>query len=268
MQSQLQVVLLPDGRGKDTCVDNLLGMYRGYNILLSGGEPTIDPLFFDKVNEYASLGWGVSSITNMVMLADESFFAQAMDSSLHEGGTLKFACSFQHPKNHPKEVNDLKFKALHNFEVNKVTPSCIMFSIESLDELDYIKEFYDRTRGFYPMVRIRTMFRNWQAKGIEKTLFLSDLYKAFVEKFQQYCPTQSLSFEHSNMYCLYMKMEGCEVSLSSGPSVDDIDYHQCSRPVYMLARDQRCYPVPIAQIVNEGISLGWKDGFKLSQGGT
>jgi hypothetical protein len=31
----------------------------------------------------------------------------------------------------------------------------------------------------------------------------------------------------------------------------------------MLANDLRCYPVPLAQIVNEGVSLGWKDGYKI-----
>ena len=53
------------------------------------------------------------------------------------------------------------------------------------------------------------------------------------------------------------------VSLSSAPTVENLDYHLCTRPVLMLARDARCYPVPIAQIINEGISLGWKDGFEL-----
>jgi len=246
------------------CVDNLLGMYRGYNIMLSGGEPTIDPFFFDKLYAYTNLGWSTSCITNMVALSDKEFFDRAINSPLRQGDVVNFACSMQHPKNHPQKIHELKFKALQNFEENKVKPACIMFSIESLDELDYIKEFYDRTKGLYPMIRIRTMFRNWNAKGIERTLFLSDLYKAFIAKFEQYCPTQSLQHEHSNLYTVYMKMEGCAVSLSSSPSVEDIDYHQCSRPVYMLAMDRRCYPVAIAQIVNEGLSRGWKDGFKLS----
>jgi len=246
-------------------VDNLLGMYRGWNIMLSGGEPTIDPRFLEKVNQYHSLGWSVSCITNLVKLADKDFFDQVMDSPLREGNSLNFACSIQHPKNHSQEVLAAKFDALHNFEMAGVKPSCVMFSIQSLDELDYIKDFYDRTKGLYPMIRIRTMFRNWAAKGIQHEIFLSDLYKAFVEKFEEYAPTQSLEHEHSNMYCLYMKMRGGNVSLSAAPSVEDVDYHQCSRPVYMLAMDRRCYPVPLAQIINEGIAAGWKDGFKLAE---
>ena len=247
-------------------VDQILGLYRGkYAIMMSGGEPTIDPEFLNKVKKYSAMGWPVSAITNMVKLADEKFFAACLESPLRIGDTMNFACSVQHPKNHSLEASAAKFQALHNFEVNGIKPACVMFSIESLEELDYIKEFYDRTKGFYPMIRIRTMFRNWQAKGIKRELFLSDLYKAFIKKFECYLPTQDLTHEHSNLYCLYMKMEGCTVSLSSAPSVEDVDYHQCSRPVYMLARDRRCYPVPLAQIINEGISLGWKDGFRLQE---
>lgn len=247
-------------------VDQILGMYRGFTIMLSGGEPTIDPEFFLKLNQYKSLGWNTSAITNMVALADDRFIDTAMESPLRVGDTLNFACSFQHPKNHPAEITEAKFKALHNMEVRGVKPACLMFSVQSLDELDWIEEFYSRTRGHYPMIRIRGMFRNWAAKGIEKEFYLSDLYKAVCQKFGKYMPTQSTKYEHSNMYCLYLGLDdGTQLSLSCAPSVEDVDYHQCSRPVYMLARDLRCYPVPLAQIVNEGIDNGWKDGFKLGK---
>lgn len=247
-------------------VDQILALYRNYTIMLSGGEPTIDPEFFGKLAAYANMGWNVSSITNMVKLADTEFFKRAMGSPLLVGSTMNFACSFQHPSTYPEGVLATKLQALHNFEIAGVKPACVMFSIESLDELDFIKEFYGRTRGFYPMIRIRTMFRNWKAKGIKKELFLSDLYKAFLEKFQEFSPIQSETYERSNLYCLYMKMEGCEVSLSCSPSVDDIDYNQCARPVFMLARDLRCHPVPVAQIINEGIANNWLDGFQLKGG--
>ena len=247
-------------------VDQLLGQYRDYNIMLSGGEPTLDPEFFSKVERYRQLGWNVSSITNMTMLSDDKFIDQAMNSSLRVGDMLNFACSFQHPKNYSNDVLNLKLKALHNMEVRGVKPSCIMFSVQTLDELDFIEEFYSRTHGAYPMLRIRGMFRNWKAKDIEQRFFLSDLYKEVCRKFERYVPTQSLQSEHSNLYCLYMQMEGGQLSLSVSPDVNNIDYHQCSRPVFMLAMDGKCYPVPIAQIMNEGLAAGWKDGFKLEGG--
>ena len=247
-------------------VDQILGQYRSFNIMMSGGEPTIDPHFFDKVEHYRSLGWSTSAITNMIALSIDGFVDKAMQSPLLVGNTLNFACSFQHPKNHPKEVTDLKFKALHNLEVRGVQPACIMFSVQSLGELDFIEEFYSRTKGHYPMIRIRGMFRNWNAKGLTKEFWLSDLYKAVLKKFERYMPMQSVKHEHSNLYCIYLQLEdGTQLSLSCAPDVGNVDYHQCSRPVYMLARDLRCYPVPLAQIVNEGIGLGWKDGFRLAK---
>jgi len=247
-------------------VNQILGMYRGFNIMLSGGEPTIDPEFFLKVAQYTTLGWGVSAITNMIQLADERFLEEAMASPLKVGNTLNFACSFQHPKNHSSEITSAKFQALHNMEVRGVQPACLMFSIQSLDELNWIEEFYSRTKGHYPMIRIRGMFRNWAANGLKKDFYLSDLYKAVCEKFGKYSPVQSVKSEHSNLYCLYLSLDdGTQISLSCAPDVNDLDYHQCSRPVYMLARDLRCYPVPIAQIINEGIDKGWKDGFSLEK---
>jgi hypothetical protein len=59
--------------------------------------------------------------------------------------------------------------------------------------------------------------------------------------------------------------DGMNMSLSSSPTVENLDYNICSRPVHMLARDGRCYSVPIAQIVNEGFDKGWYSGFRLTE---
>jgi len=110
------------------------------------------------------------------------------------------------------------------------------------------------------------MFKNWANKGYEDNLFCSDLHKAFMWKFKDLNPVQCRMIEHSNAYCLYMIMDGGHhVSLSSSPTVENIDINLCSRPTFMLALDNRCYPVPITQIINEGISLGWKDGFRIKE---
>ena len=164
----------------------------------------------------------------------------------------------------PFAAKQKKVKALENIEKWKLKAFCVMFSIQSLDELDYIRKFYDQTKHCYTMLRIRTMFKNWANKDDKTNLFSSDLYKAFFEKFSDLMPIESRDIESSNIYCQYLKMDnGMNVSLSSAPTVENLDYHLCTRPVYLLARDARCYPVPIAQIINEGISLGWKDGFEL-----
>ena len=260
----------PMGEGKErpfSYFDSVLGMYRGFNLLMSGGEPTLRPDFFEFTEEGTSLGWRMSAITNMRTMADKDFFAKVLDSSLTEGNTVKMAMSMQHPKNYSKEVLKDKVSAIENLEDAGKQALCAMFSIQTLDELDYIRTWYDATSAFYPMLRIRTMFGNWKDKGNSKKLWLSDLHKAFLYKFADLNPHISERVEKSNMYCLYLEMDGgMQVSLSSAPTVENIDYHQCSRPVYMLANDGKCYPVPICQIVEEGIGHGWKDGFKLEGG--
>jgi hypothetical protein len=210
----------------------------------------------------------MSAITNMLTMANPDFYQKALDSPLNCGDTMAFAMSMQHPSNYSDEIFRTKFKALEALELSGKKAMCAMFSIQSLDELDFIRKFYDGTKHFYHMLRIRTMFGNWMDKGDENKIFLSDLHKAFLVKFADLHPRISLKTEKSNMYCLYLELDGgLEVSLSSAPTVENLDYHQCSRPVYMLGMDGKCYPVPINQIVAEGVALGWKDGYRLAGGG-
>lgn len=241
--------------------DAVLGMYRGFNLLMSGGEPTLRPDFFEFAREGASLGWNMAAITNMRTMADDSFFQQVLDSPLTQGDMVKFAMSMQHPKNYGDDVLKDKIKAIENLERHKKQAMCAMFSIQTLSELEWIRTWYDATKAFYPMLRIRTMFGNWRNKGAEK-IWLSDLHKSFLKVFGDLNPIISEKIEKSNMYCIYLQMDGgMNVSLSSSPTVENIDYHQCSRPVFMLSEDGKCYPVPICQIVSEGIEKGYKDGF-------
>ena len=110
------------------------------------------------------------------------------------------------------------------------------------------------------------MFNNWRNEG-EQQLFQSDLYEAFMDEFgEQYSPVQCSDIEQSTSYGMYLQTcEGRHVSLMSAPTVKNIDYHLASRPVLMLGKDLRCYPVPICQIINEGIGKGWKDGYRLDK---
>jgi MoaA/NifB/PqqE/SkfB family radical SAM enzyme len=243
--------------------------YNGYNLLLSGGEPTIRPDYFSFVKELHDYGWNPASITNMVKLADEEFYQKIQTPEFVTGEYIRFAMSFQHPKNYSKEIFKQKLKTLENMETHNQKAMCVMFSITSLDEIKWIREFYMHSRNRYKMLRIRTMFGSWENKGDEsQKIFLSELHKAFLEEFGDLNPIQSTETEQSNLYCLYLKMDdGMEVSLSSAPTVENVDSHMCGRPVFMLAEDDRCYPVPIALIVNEGLDHGWSNGFKLKDGG-
>jgi organic radical activating enzyme len=241
--------------------------YKGFSLMFSGGEPTERPDYHDFVEQAYKRGWMPSTITNMINLADKDFFDKTLNEAwVDEQRNYRFAMSFQHPKNYGKKIAKLKEQALENISREQLKASCVMFSIQDLSELDFIKDFYDRTRHLYSMLRIRTMFHNWQNKS-EKTLFLSELHEAFLHKFSEYTPVQSSEVEQSTGYGIYMKTKECrDISLMSAPTVENVDYHLCSRPVYMLnGFDLRCYPVPICQISMEGISKGWKDGFKIKE---
>jgi len=241
---------------------------RGFALMLSGGEPTLRPDYLEFVKEAYRCGWNPSTITNMISLADDGFFNQTINPAwLGRDGNYKFAMSFQHPDNYSAAILELKMKALENLrKLQGARAACVMFSIQNLGELDFIKEFYDDHRHLFSMLRIRTMFHAWGNKG-EKQLYLSDLHAAFLEKFSDYTPIQCDRIERSNIYGMYLQThEMRDISLMSAPTVHGIDYHQCSRPVLMFAPDLRCYPVPIAQCIYEGMAAGWKDGYKIREG--
>ena len=246
--------------------DMLLKMHKGTtHLLLSGGEPTIRHDYFDFVWRLDAYGWQPGTITNMIKLGDKEFFDKTMNRLFVDNGIYRFAMSMQHPKNYSQEIFDQKNKALENIHNAGLKAMCVMFSIESLDELDWIRDFYDTNKHLFTMLRVRTLFNNW-ANKCDTRLFLSELHKAFMQKFADLSPVTSRRIEHSNSYCLYLEMsDGVNVSLSSAPTVENVDVHLCSRPVHMLAMDGKCHPVPLAQIVNEGISLGYKDGYKLEE---
>lgn len=237
-----------------------------FTLMFSGGEPTERPDYHDFVREAHFAGWNPSTITNMINLADDDFFNGTMDEAWRDNaGNYRFAMSMQHPKNYSARIKKRKYKALENIEKEGLKAACVMFSIESLDELNFIKDFYDATKHLYGMLRIRTMFNSWKNKS-EKDLFQSDLHGAFLEKFSEYTPVQCSDIEHSTPYGMYLKTKECrDISLMSAPNVQNIDYHLASRPVHMLCPDLRCYPVPIAQCINEGFEAGWKDGYKINR---
>jgi len=198
----------------------------------------------------------------MLNIGNPSFFEKTLTTHNftfgHDG--YSFAMSMQHPKNYSQEIYETKLKALEHLKVTGLKADCVVFSIQSLDELDYIKEFYDKYKNLFLLLRIRTMFNNWKNKG-EQTIYLSELHKLFLAKFDEYTPVISERFERSNIYCLYMETnEGKAISLASSPNVNNVDYHICRRPVLMLANDLSAYSVPVAMIVNEGIDKGWKSG--------
>ncbi|MBS3777429.1 MAG: hypothetical protein KGY70_19700, partial [Bacteroidales bacterium] len=84
-------------------------MYPGFSWMLSGGEPTERPDYFEFVEQASLFGWNPSTITNMINLADEKFFKKTLSPHFIDNtGCHKFAMSFQHPDNYSNEEYRLK----------------------------------------------------------------------------------------------------------------------------------------------------------------
>lgn len=241
----------------------------GYNLLLSGGEPTTRPDFFDFSRELKRLGWDNFVMSNMLKFGDEAFFKEAMESGYADlpNGLLKASFSMQHPKNYSEEDYKQKVEALMNLERNGLQANCIQFSVSSLDEMKWIREFYNDTKRLYRHIRIRTMYGNWKDKGDKNKIWLSDLYKSFIAEFGDLIPTLSNHVETSNIYSIYMVNAFGGMSLSSAPTVENIDLMSASRPTLSYSPDGKCYSVPVSQIVAEGIDKGWYNGFHIKENG-
>jgi sulfatase maturation enzyme AslB (radical SAM superfamily) len=233
---------------------------KGFAILLSGGEPTVREDFVSLVKELGDMGWPVVTMSNMIKFSDLNFM---QDSGLVHGDTLWADFSMQHPKNYSGEVAAAKFGALTNLEKLGIRANCIQFSVSDLDELTWIRNFYNDTKHLYRNIRIRTLHGFW--KDDSKKIYLSQLYKRFMEEFSDLMPMADNRLESTNMYSIYMRDAHCGISLSSAPTVHNIDLSSCSRPTYGVALDGKYYGFPVAQIISEGIQKGYYNGYKICE---
>ena len=234
---------------------------QGYTMLLSGGEPTIIPGFFAYCADLMRMGWPVVTMSNMIKFADKEFLEEFVGIGLVTNKTLHADFSMQHPRNYDGMVCANKFQALANIESLGLKANCIQFSIQDLDELDWIRSFYDMTKHLYRNIRIRTMYGFWNDKSPK--IYLSQLHRRFMEVFGDLTPVQGDTIESSNLYSIYMRDEHCGISLSSAPTVHNVDTRVAQRPTYAYAQDGKFYSFPVAQIINEGIQKGWYGGFKI-----
>lgn len=234
---------------------------QGFSFLLSGGEPTAREDFHEFCHQLSLNGWQVVTMSNMIKFADPVYMKECFNVGLLKNGTLHVDFSMQHPSNYSGEVVAKKYHALANLEKFGIKANCIQFSIASLDELDFIRTFYNDTKHLYHHMRIRTLFGNW--KDTSKKIYLSQLVERFKHVFGDLTPTKTKWPESSNIYSIYMGMEGNNISLSSGPTVDNVDLLSARRPTFSMALDDKYYSFPVAQIISEGIQKGWYNGFKL-----
>ncbi len=234
---------------------------QGFTFLASGGEPTIMPDFFDFISRMKQLGWPIVTMSNMLKFADIRFMEECATIGMVQNHVLHADFSMQHPKNYDGEIAAAKYGALCNLERLGIKANCIQFSIGSLDELQYIRKFYDDTKNLYNHIRIRTLFGFW--KDESEKIYLSQLFNEFKQVFGDLMPVFTNDFESSNIYSLYMRDTNCGISLSSAPTVNNLDVLSARRPTLAMALDGKCYSLPVAQIISEGIEKGWYNGYKV-----
>jgi hypothetical protein len=201
----------------------------------------------------------------MIDFSNKSLMLDLINIGMVSNNILHVDFSMQHPKNYDGEICSKKFAALANLESCGVKANCVQFSISTLDELKWIREFYDNTRHLYSNLRIRTLHGFW--KDHSDKIYLSQLFNEFKQNFGDLLPTLSMGegIEISNMYSIYMKTAYGGISLSSAPTVHNVDLLNARRPTYAYALDGKYYSFPVAQIVNEGIQKGWYNGFKIQE---
>jgi organic radical activating enzyme len=233
---------------------------QGYTILLSGGEPTDREDFITLVSELHGLGWPVVTMSNMLAFADGNFM-KTCGLIHHASKTLLADFSMQHPKNYSEEAYEEKKKALGNLDNLGLKANCMQFSVSSLDELEWIRTFYNETHHLYRNLRIRTLYGFWE--DTSEKIYLSQLYKAFVDVFGDLIPGPDNRLESTNIYSIYMRDPYCGLSLSSSPTIQNVDLLSCRRPTYAVALDGKYYSFPVAQLVSEGIAKGWYNGYKI-----
>jgi organic radical activating enzyme len=236
---------------------------KGYAILLSGGEPTDRADFLSFTRDLIANGWLTVTMSNMLKFADPLFMKECLNIGLVRGNTLLADFSMQHPKNYSGEITAAKFAALANLERFGVKANCVQFSVSSIDELKWIRQFYNDTKHLYNHMRIRTMYGFW--KDDSDKMYLSQLYAGFREHFGDLTPVHTNDPESSNIYSLYMRTADCGISLSSSPTVHNVDLLSARRPTLALATDGKYYSFPVAQIISEGIEKGWYNGFRIKE---
>jgi hypothetical protein len=234
--------------------------HQRFAILLSGGEPTMRKDFIPFVRELQNLGWIVVTMSNMIKFANIDFMK---DCGLILGNVLLADFSMQHPKNYSDKAHKAKMACLANLEKLGLQANCMQFSVSSLDELPWIRNFYNDTKHLYRNLRIRTLHGFW--KDTSEKIYLSNLYNTFMATFGDLMPMFDNSLESTNIYSIYMREGGCGISLSSSPTVHNVDLYSCKRPTYGVALDGKYYGFPVAQIISEGIQKGWYNGFKICE---
>ena len=236
--------------------------------IISGGDPTCWPHYFEAAEWCRSEGIMLSQLTNGVKFADEKYWNTVIGSELVYDKCLLAEMSI-HPANITSEtIRAQQISVLHKLRAAGLRLSCIMMNIDtkqhSATELDdvmdgmieFMREWRDVTLDF----RIRPIC------GSPVKYYLSDIVKSLRRGVEHKGLTLKLSNEKDvdNIYNQNFRLDGISLVTVCAADLSNIDIGYLNRGPYMLANDGRPYSVPHAILINQGIDEGWYAGRRIA----
>lgn len=244
--------------------------------IISGGDPTCWPHYFEAVRWCREQGVMLSQLTNGVKFADNDYWQQVIGSKWIYGKCLLAEMSIHPAHITSKEIRTKQIEVLHKLRASGLKLSCIMMNVDTkqhssieLDNemntmIDFMQEWRDVTLDF----RIRPIcFDAWNNdRNHGAKYFLSDLVKSLRRGAEYKGLSLRLSHEKDvdNIYNQNFRLEGISLVTVCAANIDNIDIGYLNRGPYMLANDGKPYSVPHAILINEGIDKGWYNGQRIS----
>lgn len=136
---------------------------------LSGGEPTLHPQLFDIIDELKPFGIGI--VSNGLLLTDKDFCSSLVKHLDYGTGVVPIGLSYH------DNLLTLKL-ALDNISNENVKTSSVLFVVDKLNELEYIKKMILLLSPQVDHFRVKAGTKLWAEKK-DSGIFNSDLFSQF-----------------------------------------------------------------------------------------
>jgi len=225
--------------------------HSGYNIWLSGGEPTCHGNLFDIVGSMPNFQL---ILTNGIKFADKKYLSEYAESARYDNRKY-FPASIS-----IQNITDAQSYALENIREINAKVFSAMFCVTKIEDVVQAFIIWNEYKDVIQNVRIRTPFNAWMQKNV-KTLFLSKVYSWVKHIKPEFEPT--MDFGGNSINSITLRHEGRYLTINCSPSISAIDLESMKCAPTMLADDGNVYAVPVALFINEGISRGFYMGAKV-----
>lgn len=245
----------------DLSVHEVLGLARSAphfvtKTVLTGGEPTEHPAFFDIVSQLDS-----GLITNGINFADLNFLKEyvrcrVFGTQFNELHTM-FSLNVKGTQGY-----SLKLQALDNIRSLGLRTGILVATVHDLAEVPAVLEEFKRLKDVSSTFKIRFAFDIGEYIGNAPS-YLSELCSAAGE-------TAEIIFKfipdlNNNNYLLNFNYDGLHLILVNCPNVHTVDLQNIAPTgPYQYTAVRTFEDVMVALIIDEGIRKGWFDGRPIS----